>query len=126
MVTKTLVEPYIKAGRALIDELDRAGVCPAAVMWLYEDEEERYRLLIATKAYDDDGPLAAYEVVQNALDKVAEDRRLALSDINVVSPNDRVVQAIRTAVKVGDGEIRLTRNTVNGVFIEDALIYRSR
>ena len=126
MVTKILVERDIDAGRALIEELDRQQIPVSAALWLYDDGDERYRLTIATSIYDS-GPLNAYGAVRRVLDGLAPKTHVSLSDINVVSPNEPIVKAIQKTVKTGPGigGVRFARNTINGIYIEDAWIYRS-
>ncbi len=111
----------------MIEALDRAGVSVSAAFWFYEPEEERYRLVLATPVYDSDGPLEAYRVVQEVLDQLPANKRPSLTEINMVSPKNRIVQAIGKAVKTGPGiaGIRFARNTINGVYVDDAWIYRS-
>ncbi len=103
MVTRTLVEKDIQGGRQLVEELDRQNVAISAAMWLYLMEEEEYRLLLALKAVDEEGPLAAYKLVRSALASVPEETRPLFTDISVVSPSDDRIQAIGTAVKTGPG-----------------------
>lgn len=128
MVTKILVDHDIEAGRLLITELDRAQVPVAAAFWLYQTEDDRYQLVIATELYDV-GPLDAYRIVHDALDRIPDVNRLALTDLNVVSVSNPIAQAIR-ALKMRKTEsngkgVRITRSTVGGVYFEDAWVYRS-
>ena len=127
MVTKILVERDIEAGRSLVEELDRQQVPVSAAMWLYDDGDERYRLTIATSIYDS-GPLEAYGTVRRVLDRLDAETRPSLPDVNIVSPNDPIVQAIHKTVKTGPGigGIRFSGSTINGIYVEDAWIYCSR
>ena len=129
MVARTLVDRDIEAGRLLIEALDRENVPVSAALWFYDREEDGYRLFLATSVYDDQGPLEAYGVVHDFLDKLPEDKRPDLVDINIVSPMDETVVAIRTAVKTPPppdiSGIRFSRNYVKDVYVDDAWIYRS-
>jgi hypothetical protein len=127
VVTRILVDKHIEGGRQLVEELDRQEVDISAALWFYLVEEEEWCLLLASKLVDDEGPLAAYELIQKALANLPEDTRPSFMDISVVSPSDGRIQAIGTAVKTGPGikNIRFSRNAVNNMYIEDALIYRS-
>lgn len=126
MVARTLVENDIEGGRRLVEELDQRGIRVSAALWLYLDEEEEYRLLLALREVDMNGPLAAYKLVRSALTSMPEDTRPLFTNISVVSPSDARIQAIGSAVKTGPGieNIRFSRNVVNNMYIEDALIYR--
>lgn len=126
MVTKVLVDRDLEAGRFLVEALDRDQVPVSAALWIYEPDEERYRLFVATTIYDQRGPLEAYRRVQSALEGIGSENRPSLSDINVVSPTDQMVVAIRKAIKTGPGisGIRFSRNTIDNVYVEDAYVYR--
>lgn len=133
MVAKTLVDSDIRAGRRLIEKLD-AHMDVRAALWLYLPEAERWRLVVATPKVDAEGPRATYAAVQEVIDAIqkesaeesSEQKLPALWDITVVSPSDKTIQLLASAVKTGDQlqAIRFTGNAINGVFIEDALIYR--
>lgn len=127
MVARTLVEKDIEAGSRLLKELDSERTDISSALWLYFDEDARWRLLLASPIVDAQGPLAAYTRVQEALAKLPVEERPEFTDISVVSPSDERIQAIRTAVKTGQGisKIRFGRNVVNNLYIDDALIYRS-
>lgn len=126
MVAKVLVNEDIDGGKLLIEALDREKVPVSSAYWLYEPESERYRLCLATELYDRLGPLEAYRAIQRVLDKVPEESKPLLIDINVVSPSDNITQSLAIAIKTGQGisSIRFSRSNIGGIFIEDALIYR--
>ncbi len=127
MVARILVEKAIEGGRRLLEELDRDHKMEiVAALWFYLLENDEWRLLLASGLVDEQGPLAAYGIVQHTLAKVPEDVRPEFTDISVVSPTDRRIQAIGKAVTTGPGikEIRLSRSAVNNTYVEDVLIYR--
>lgn len=129
MVARTLVENDIEGGRLLVQELDGQKVPVSAALWFYDREHDRYRLFLATRVYDDKGPLEAYRIVQEFLNNLPEQKRLSLTDINIVSPSDETVVAIGKAVKTPPAPdisgIRFSRNLVNNVYVDDAWIYRA-
>ncbi len=126
MVTRILVEEDIQGGRRLLEELDRQEINVSAALWFYVADDEQWCLLLASNIVDSEGPLAAYERIQETLTKLGEDFRPSFGDISVVSPSDGRIQSLRTAVKTGPeiAAIRFSRNAVNNMYIEDALIYR--
>jgi hypothetical protein len=127
MVARTLVEKDIEAGRRLLEELDKEKTDIGAALWYYLDDDDRWRLLLASRVVDTQGPLAAYKLVQNALAKLSKDQKLELADMSMVSPSDDRIQAIHSAIKTGPGisEVRFSRKVANNIYIEDALVYRS-
>jgi hypothetical protein len=127
MVARTLVDRDIQAGRLLLEELKKQKTDIRAALWFYVDEDDQWLLLLASPVVDEQGPLAAYTLVQNALKNIPENMRPEFTDISVVSPSDDRIRAIGATLKTGPGisEIRFRRNVVNNLYIEDALVYRS-
>jgi hypothetical protein len=125
VVAKTLVEENIKGGRRLIENLDREMDIHAA-FWLYLPEGDLWRLYLASPEVDLKGSRVVYTQVQKALSKMAGEDLPALEDITAISPKDRLVQAIGSAIKTGPGfaKLRLTGNSFNNTYIDDAVIYR--
>jgi hypothetical protein len=126
MAAEVLVSEDIAAGRNVIEALDKAKFPVEAAFWLYESNFERWTLWIAT-------PLAgrdlqkAYIRVREILDGVTDRDVLDLPRINLALPSDRTVQAVRSLIDVkGVAGVRMRHNLAgHGVYIEDALIYRT-
>lgn len=121
-----LVEGDIRVGEGLIEALDAAGFPVQAALWFYLSDPGEWRLIVASPLTDKDGPRGAYEQVQSVLTKLRPPLDISLSDISVVGSKDELIKLLRQAIGTGSGisGIRFTRNTINGVFIEDAYIYR--
>ncbi len=84
--------------------------------------------MIASSIYDKKGPREAYTLVQEVLGKLPRTFGISLQNISVVSPQHDLIQRLRKAVSMGEvsSGLRLTRSTVDGMFVEDAYIYRVR
>jgi hypothetical protein len=125
MDSAALVGTDIERGADLVKALDDAQFPVRSALWLYLSEEREWRLTIATPLVDEAGPRDAYKRIQKVLAKRPE-IDLPLQRISVVSPKDPLIQALRKVVHTGEGisAIRLSRNAVNGVYIEDAVLYR--
>ena len=126
MDSTSLVEPAIEDGRALLAALDAKGVKITAAYWFFLSEPNEWRLILATPLVDSKGPRDAYQQIQQILQSQLPNGKLSLDLISVVSPNNPQVRALSSALTTGPGitGIRFSRNTVNGIFIEDAYIYR--
>lgn len=75
----------------------------------------------------DVGPDEAYKRVQQVLASLS-DVGFGLSDVWIVKDTESLIELLRTAVRTTPdalADIRFSRNTIGGVFIEDAHIYRS-
>ncbi len=117
----------IRAGILLIDELTQMGFPPVAALWVYTPETNYWKFLIASPGYDHEGPRKTYEYAQRALaslgDKTSD---MKLTDIVAVSPDHRLIQALRTLPTTGDirRPMRITQAVVGHTYIEDALVYK--
>ncbi|OHB80045.1 MAG: hypothetical protein A2Z25_06365 [Planctomycetes bacterium RBG_16_55_9] len=122
----TLVDRDMQAGEALLKKLDEDKFKIKAALWLYMPDPEEWRLVLASPIVDTDGPIKAYEKVQSELQELDGRSELSLQNIALVSPHDKLIMALKTTIKTGKeiSHIRLTGNVINGVFIEDAYIYR--
>jgi len=120
----TLVKDDVAEGAKLISALDASGFEVSSALWLYSSEHEDWRLIIATPLVDKEGPRATYRMVQRVLRKTG--LNLDLRRIGVVSPSDSLIQVLRRAIKTDSGisNIRFSRNVVDGIYIEDAVLYR--
>jgi hypothetical protein len=136
MDKEELVSKQIGAGSLLIDTLDRSEFRVSAAMWFYMSENSEWRLMIASPYVDKNGPKKAYEFIQNILDELPNNVSsglyrplsdyLSLNNISLVGTNHELIKLIRTAIRTDQtiSQIRFTKNVINNVLIEDALIYR--
>ncbi len=128
LVTESLSDSMIKAGSKLIERLDLENSQVKSAFWLYISDEKIWKLIIASPLVASEGPRKFYKriVAANESAKKNEDI-ISLNDIGVTNTNNQMVQILKIAIGTGDGisGIRFSRNTINGVFIEDSYIYRS-
>lgn len=120
-----LVDADMKAGEALLSKLDEIEFNVKAALWFYVQDSEEWRLIIASPIVDKDGQKKAYETVQSQLQEL-NGRELSLRNISLVSPGDKLIKALKSVFKLDKAisPIRFTRNVIDGMFIEDAYIYR--
>lgn len=128
MDKSALVERSVEAGKSLIAELDRRSSVPIrSAFWNYSDETGWKLVLASPIVRDRRGLQNAYREVHKALSTIP-DTDLSVSDVALVADTDPVVRLLAGAVSTGPtslSRIRFKGNSINGVFIEDALIYRS-
>jgi hypothetical protein len=123
MAEDTLVAADIEQGAALVRALDNAGFPVLAAMWLYRPDLEAWKLTIAT-------PRAA--TLLDALGEVSEIAERAglkhfdLLDVSLVLPQERTVSTLSRSRRLeGLGGVRLSTSMIDGVYIEDAYVYRA-
>lgn len=126
MAETTLVEKDVQAGAELIRALDKDGLNPVAALWYYLPESQQWMLVLASTLVDEKGTTETYRMIQKSLSRLQDAGDMSLDNIRVVSPNDSLIKLLQTALKTVPGihGIRFSRNAINGIFIDDAYIYR--
>ena len=127
LVSSEISPEMVRAGEALLGQLDKAGRRVSAALWFLDADSRRWKLLLASPRVEAGGPKKAYLDILDALAELPKDApRIALKDVTVLDPKNALVKLLKSAVKTGTGisGIRFSGNTINGHFIEDAYIYR--
>ncbi len=127
VVKESLTNEMIEAGAELIRRLDAAGFELNAGFWLFMEEPNAWRLILASPIVTKDGPNKAYQKIQSVMSKKREDRKaISLANISAVEHDKPIVTLLRVAIKTGNGisGVRFSRNSINGQYIEDSYIYR--
>ena len=127
MVETQLTPELISEGVKLLQGLDDAGEAPDAALWFYFPDIGAWKLLLAEVKVGPTGPRDVYRTIQKTLQSLRDQvTHLSLEDVAVAKPDAPLIRLLRQAIATGPGVsgIRLTRNVINGVPIEDAYIYR--
>ena len=125
VVGSTLTAEMIQSGADAVQQLDNVGFTADAAFWFYFPDSGQWRFALATPGVFADGPKRAYKRVQSALAEMPEPR-LSLENVAIFDSTDPLITLLRSAIQTGSGisSIRFTRNTIGGIFIDDAYIYR--
>lgn len=124
VVKEALTEEMIAAGAELTRSLDHAHWPLVAALWLFDPENNQWRLLLASSCVNEQGPRESYEHVSEALRALHEP--VPLESVRVVSSEDPFVRAFRSAFRAGrrsEGR-RVFRSAIDGHFVDDAYIYK--
>jgi hypothetical protein len=121
----TLVDIDITAGERALQILDRARFKISVALWLYSSEFEAWRLYIASALVDTEGPKEAYIRLLSAL-RASDPDLTANLTITLVSPKDPLMRALRRTFGTASSVhgMRLGNNVIDGLFVEQAYIYR--
>ena len=122
-----LTDEIKKAGAELIQRMDARGCPPDAAFWLYDQESEMWKLVIAEANTAGSGP--GYRQIQKLLGQPGPGiEGVTLADISLVTPSFPLVLLLGRVVKTpaGISGIRFRNMVVNGTVIQDAYIYRLR
>jgi len=128
LVSENLTQSMIDSGKRLIKRLDEKGSGVESAFWFFHAEEKKWIFTVESPLVDRLGPKDFYwRVINSNIDAGEEEEVISLNDISVVGAASKIAQLIRKGIQTGTdiSGIRFSRNTVNGVFIEDAYIYRS-
>lgn len=122
----SLVREKIEEGRNLIETLDSAHFELTGALWFYLIDTNEWRLLLVSPLLDRLGPRRTYSKIQSVIRDQMPSFGISLENISVMSPNNKLIRLLKIAIRTGPeiSEIRFSKNTINNVFIEDALIYR--
>jgi hypothetical protein len=126
MAAAALVERDIEAGLELVRLLDERGFPVTGAAWIYFADFEEWKLVIRTPKAATDLTNAFLELAK-AMDAAKPGFRsqFDLARVKLVPPADRMLAAMGSAVRAeGLNKIRFSSNVINGIFIDDALIYR--
>lgn len=123
----TLVGLDIETGRRILRHLDEASFKVSAAFWLLSPERQDWRLWVATPVVDKVGKRDAYLRLGDIL-RDAEPELLVHPVVQLVSPKDKLIRGLRRIFgKTASVEgMRLGSNFIDGIFIEDAYVYRIR
>jgi len=128
LVTERLTDSMMKAGAELVARLDKNNAEVKSAFWFFLSEEQVWKFIVASPQVDTLGPRKYYKKINEA-NLLAKDTEnvISLNDIGVSNTKNQIVQILKFAISTGDGisGIRFSRNTINGMFIEDTYIYRS-
>jgi hypothetical protein len=124
MAEDTLVNFDIDKGLKLVAALDQAGYDLVAAFWFYESQAERWRLKIAPRR-----PVSGQNLQEEFIKIVRilnkERIDLDISMIEVVDKDDPLLKGLGRLIRAeGTNTIRARSNWVNGIYVEDAVIYR--
>ena len=127
LVTEALSEKMINTGRYLLEQLDSTKSEIKSFFWFFFPEEKTWKLIIASPIVKKEGPRSFYKRINDINRKVEESQEtISLNNIIVVTPENEIVKLLGSFIETGDSisGIRFTRNTINGIYIEDSYIYR--
>lgn len=128
MAQATLLDSDIEAGRLLVEALDAADFHVSAALWVFNEEGEEYRLMVASPFVEKHGKHKAYTKIALVLVKSDLERRLPLIRVQAVRRDEPIVAAVRRVARTGErglAGMRLTNNLVDGFYIPDVYVYRA-
>ena len=116
----------IEVGRRLIRALQASQFEVAAAFWLFLDDFERWRLMIASPLYLE-GPRGAYSSIpESFFDPVDLPMTITVPDVVFLSPEDRRVKALekRFLFKHEPSDALVEHADIGGEYIKAIYLYQ--
>jgi hypothetical protein len=122
----TLVESDIKTGEEILAVLSKSNFPIHYALWLFSpDEYSQWRLVIASKLYDEDGPLSAYKKLNEIIGKQGAKWTLWSERIQLVSPEDGFIRSLKKDYPPDKPLLNplVSGSTSSNTYIESAYLY---
>ena len=125
MAETALVESEIALSRALVEFLETHGFPLKAALWVYQSDAERWRFVLCP-AEQRQHPITFYRDFAKAINDAGISRSvLGLDQVHIIDESSPLVSMLGKVIRIeGGGSARFTNNVINGVFLEDALIFK--
>lgn len=125
MADTALVSSDIEAGWEFLSLLKRHGFPVTAAAWVYTSERDAWRLQIVSPRARNDLYAAYHDVARWLADDPAVRRTFDMARMAIVAPGESLSSAIAHLAEFSpDDTYRFTNGQIDGVYIEDALVYR--
>jgi hypothetical protein len=120
-----LVGVDLGKGAEIVRILDDAGLKVKVALWTYLPEYEEWRLVLASRRFDEVGAFDAYGLLHDALEKgdITLEQTPPVMILNMNSAFIKGLRRIFGKAKSVEG-MRLGGQTIGDRFIEDAYTYR--
>ncbi|ENX3945424.1 hypothetical protein [Photobacterium damselae] len=124
LVNETLSDAMIHSGAQLIKQLEDSAAEVHSAFWFYLEEEHTWRLIVVSNKVSEEGPRNYYKRIIDANELLPkQDPHISSSDITVIDLNDPLAKLF-TAVTINNDGLRMTKNIINGQFVDDVYLYR--
>ena len=128
MAKETLLESDITAGAKFIQTLDKRGQPVDAALWFYYPDSCQWKLLLSSPTFDNKDLTKSYTKISEILTSEQEiGKNISIADVKILNQTDPMMKLLKVIVRTdkGPNRIRMTSNVLNGIYVEDALIYRN-
>ena len=106
MAAPPLVEVDVKIGEQVAEAIWKDPILrPTGILWYYDEDASRWRLLIASEDARHRGPQAAYLRVRKLIKKAGLLDRLPLERIVVTDPSSFLLQSVGSEIQTPGNEL---------------------
>jgi hypothetical protein len=120
-----LVATEWELGKKMLVALDSADLSVSVALWLYPQEYEDWRYVLAARTLDAAGPRGGYRLVHDALDKAGIPYSQTPT-LMIMKMSDPFIRDLRRGYGKNNSfeGLRLNLLTFGNRFVEDGLVYR--
>jgi hypothetical protein len=121
-----LVDTLVEDGRRLIERLVEEGIGVKAACWLYEAEEGKWFLSLATPLVgEDEGTKEAYRRVLAVMRRMPEPFWIGTLDVKLISPQHPIARAVQDFHRrhTGPSPIHYDWTQFGGLSVEGVYVY---
>ena len=124
LVKENLTDEMIESGWRLIRILDSEEWPVRSAFWFFDEENNRWKLILASDLVQSSGRKGAYEKISAALQNGFPG--LEMGDVYIKPTRDSLVRALSSAITVNLGNgMRVSRRMIEGQYVADAFVYRA-
>ena len=117
-----LCEADLLAGRRLIDALAKRGIEVAAAMWLLLTEEKVWRLYLASRYVETEGPRKLYRTIEDTLRE--DSIPISMWDVAATNTKHELVHGWRRRQRGrADGAVRIVDGSILGKDFDEGYVY---
>jgi len=126
LVTRELNREMIDAGESLVAAIEAHEFDATAILWLYFEELDTWRIVVGSPLVDRFGPRKVYQQIQAIFGGMENNANgLSLPDISEVGEKSSPIRALRRQATqtggIGEGRVR---GSVDSDYIVDSYIYK--
>ncbi len=84
--------------------------------------------MLVSPTFEKNGLTASYTMVSEVISSIGDvNKSISIDNMKIVKNNDPMMRLLKGIVRTGKGlnTIRMTSNMMNGIYVQDALIYRN-
>ena len=128
MAKETLLESDIAAGAEFIEALDKSGQPIEAALWFYYPDLSQWKLLLSSRAFEGKNLTTHYTNISKVLSSKDQiSKNISIADVKILNRADPMTKLLKGIVRTDKtiNTVRMISNHFNGIYVEDALIYRN-
>ena len=125
LVGRYLTNEMMSAGAIFVKEIEKSSLHLHAAMWIQQNPDDFWKFVLAFPEVRLEGPRYVYKKLRSISNRISpEEFRIGSEIVSVVEERDRLIQMFKGIIRVEDSGVRFSRNSLNGIYIEDAYIYK--